>query len=38
MSYKDILDKVELDKPYVVNVVVPKIFIKLKADFLWFSV
>ena len=30
MSYKDILDKVELDKPYVVNVVVPKIFIKLK--------
>lgn len=30
MSYKDILDKVELDKQYVVNVVVPKIFIKLK--------
>lgn len=30
MSYKDILDKVELDKPYVINVVVPKIFIKLK--------
>lgn len=30
MSYKDILDKVELDKPYVVNIVVPKIFIKLK--------
>ena len=30
MSYKDILDKVELDKPYVVNVIVPKIFIKLK--------